>query len=117
MSTKIKRRYINKNTGQHGVQLKYYKLLELVADIADNYMFNALTVSALLSFTQELDDLAYAYNLAKYPVKKIDEPGKKDLWIIGFNKVQLTSSSNGAFVIEFKTIDNHISSSINLSKP
>ncbi len=100
-----KKRYINKKTKQHGIQLSYKELLIKIDETSDQFWNGSMTIvrtATIAAFEQALHDLAYAYNLDQFPVKKTDE--RADKWIVGFSNVSFDMSA-GMFVINFKLID------------
>lgn len=105
----FKKRFIDKKTGKHGIQLTYKQFLIKVHDISDGFWSISPTVISLATvarFEKELKDMAYAYNIRNFPIKKTDE--KEDKWIIGFESVGFDPNA-GMFVINFEF-------AINLSK-
>lgn len=112
----IKKRFINRQTLQHGIQLTYRELLMKIDDTTVQY-WNGSSVTlqhaTVLKFEQALHDLAYAYNLPEFPVKKTDE--RVDKWITGFSNIGFDPVV-GMFIINFTLIDDITQKTLGKSK-
>ena len=105
-----RKRYIDPITKQHGKQITFVDLLNEVNDILDiitnNFQFSPNSRTTLLKIChdmdQALDDLCFAYNFQKFPVKQPADYNRhnKEEWIVGFTKTTFDIHTGG-IVIDF----------------
>lgn len=98
----MKKRYISRKTGKHGVQLSYPELLSKIEYDTDKYWDSSAVGNDKIAkqMQVELESLFFALNIKKYPVFDPTE----NAWIVGINKVEFVATYN-MYNILFTHID------------